>query len=686
MSELFRKTGIPKNWDTTKLAGAAPTFGTYLGVVKGNIDPTRSGKLKVWIPEFGAKNSENEPSHWIEVEYASPYMGASRWSKVKEPTTRNEFKTVNHTYGMWAVPPDIGNYVLVTFVGGNINRGYWFACIIPELGHYAVPGQAGSDYLESPTDADLAACLTNPPYPCVEFNEEDISKDWRNFLQLKKPVHEEQAKILLRQGLEDDKTRGVVSSSSQRESPSSVFGISTPGRASPEKDKDTGAPLYRLGGHTFVMDDGDVEGFDRLIRLRSSGGHQILMNDDEEVLYIANSTGDVWMEFSSDGKFQVYSKSDINFRTEGNMNFHADQDINFCAMGKKGSGGNINMFAAKSIREESAGTFSMRAAETMKISAKPIEIMSKSTLSIQATTTGSFGTGNELVFGSGVIYINQKSIEPISEVAAMTINKYADTEPTKAAPYYKYRPTAKVSSTIPTPIPTHEPWEFEHPTAATQATGSSGAQPTDLSMPTTPNSGDSAGPAAAQGKGVSKPASAADLASQPKNTTGVGSLTAEETTALKAQIAKSESGGNYAAENQLGYIGKYQFGAAALIDQGYVKPGTTNKGLSDPSNWTGKDGLNSKQDFWAAKDVQESIMDKNLAANYKTLIKLGAIDSSSPTDDVAGKLSVSHLLGAGGCAKWNKGQGGQDANGTTGDTYYNRGRYAIVVLSKTSTA
>lgn len=678
-----------KNFDQTHITGALPVLTQYVGIVKHNVDPTRAGRLKVWIPDFTGK--PDEEANWITVRYASPFMGMSRQGGVSAKSDINDYTHTNHSYGMWFTPPDIGNYVLVTFIAGDINRGYWFACILPELSQFAMPGQAGSvgNQGNAPfVDQNLNDVLTNPPYPTVEFNEdnEELKKQWNDFLLIKKPIHEHQAKILLRQGLEDDKTRGVISSSSQRESPSRVFGISTPGAPSPEKNKTTGSPLYRLGGHTLVMDDGDAQGVDQMIRLRTAGGHQIMMNDDADVLYIANSKGTVWMEFTADGQMHVYTESNINFRAKGNINLHSDKNVNITAERK------INMWAKGNSKIPQDGTINMQA-EKINVKAtkelsqygKIVGISSGSTLGLQASTIGSFGSGDELVFGSGKIFINEKPAPLVTPPPSIPQKVFKDTIATKPAPYYKYQQIGQISSISDSEgmvLPTHEPWTTHHPTAASQKTGSSGAQPTATSAVTTPNSGDSAGPAMAQGKGVTRPASAADYAAQPPNTTGIGSLTAEEVTALKTQISKSESGGNYAAENQLGYLGKYQFGALALTDQKYIKSGTSNKGMSNPSAWTGKDGITSKESYWAAHDVQESIMDANLAANYKTLLRLGTISASSPADDVAGKLAVAHLLGAGGCNSWAKGKGGADANGTTGDTYYQRGRYAIIVLAK----
>ena len=48
-------------------------------------------------------------------------------------------------------------------------------------------------------------------------------------------------------------------------------------------------------------------------------------------------------------------------------------------------------------------------------------------------------------------------------------------------------------------------------------------------------------------------------------------------------------------------------------------------------------------------------------------------------------LAASHLIGAGGAKTWRNTGGGQDANGTTGTSYFNMGRYAVDVLAVQTT-
>ena len=85
--------------------------------------------------------------------------------------------------------------------------------------------------------------------------------------------------------------------------------------------------------------------------------------------------------------------------------------------------------------------------------------------------------------------------------------------------------------------------------------------------------------------------------------------------------------------------------------------------------------------FRSNGSVQERTMDNLLQRNYDTLVRTGGIKSGDDPSTVGGMLSTSHLLGAGGATKWRETGVGQDANKTTGGTYFNQGRYAMNVLS-----
>ena len=320
----------------------------HIGIVKNNLDPTRTGRLQVWIPEMGG--NPDDQCNWLTVSYASPFMGHTStevYEKEKStPDVTNSFNHVSHTYGLWMVPPDIGVEVIVIFISGDPMRGFWLACVNSNLSRHMLPGLASSKNVDT-TRASAnarASYSSNVAVPVVEFNENiDSNKTDSNFYSIPKPIHETQYSILKQQGLDRDAVRGTISSSSQRETPSHVFGISTPGRPTNDPKED---PSYvprlregtipeeyyrvksRKGGHTFVMDDGSVLGVDQLVRLRTATGHQILMHDTEETIYIGHAKGNSWVELAKDGSINVYSKKGFNLRSEGDINIHSDANVN----------------------------------------------------------------------------------------------------------------------------------------------------------------------------------------------------------------------------------------------------------------------------------------------------------------------------------------------------------------------
>lgn len=141
---------------------------------------------------------------------------------------------------------------------------------------------------------------------------------------------------------------------------------------------------------------------------------------------------------------------------------------------------------------------------------------------------------------------------------------------------------------------------------------------------------------------------------------------------LRDKIREKESSNNYSVENSLGYIGGYQMGAMALETLGYVKPGTSKKGnsaLNDPSNWTGKNGAESKEVFLSNPELQDTAYDENVNSNYQQLVNNGTINGDSTPKEIAGYLAASHLLGANGAKNLDK----VDANNISGKTYFEMG-------------
>lgn len=360
-TDNIKKTGTA-NIYKSDAGGATLMREPVIGIVKNNIDPTRSGKIDVYLAVQGGPDP-NDSNNWIKgVRYLSPFYGLTGGGSSK--TTNGEFVGNPQSYGFWASAPDIGTEVMCIFANGRPEQAYYIGCIpSPGLLQMTPAIGASANVVPNSTEATSYGGADRLPTGEVNVANPAIKRD-PAITTVAKPIHSYQASILAAQGLVRDNVRGVISSSAQRESPSRVFGLSTPGgpifeggytsqtirgaaaTADPAKLKQIG----RTGGHTFVMDDGTLDGADQLIRLRSSAGHQITMSDSGQTLFIIHSNGQSWIEMGKEGTIDIYSTNSFNVRTQGDINFHADRDVNINAAR------NLNLFGETVNLESSKNT------------------------------------------------------------------------------------------------------------------------------------------------------------------------------------------------------------------------------------------------------------------------------------------------------------------------------------------
>lgn len=293
--------------------GKAKAAGVYIGIVKRNDDPQKMGRLQVYINEFGG--DPQQETAWITVSYASPFAGST--SIHDQGTNFSEYSDTIRAYGFWGVPPHLDAQVLVAFSAGKLDQGYWFACLYQRQTHVNVPGIPAKKTHDGEN------------IPALSKNHRDPDPDLEKYVT-HKPMYD----ALKRQGLEIDTLRGLTSSSAQRETPSQVLGILTPGQ------------------HQFVMDDGDKDGKNKLIRLRTVNGSQVLIDDEFGHIYLITKNGENWVEMSVDGTIHVYGSNDISIHSQANINLRADKDINIEAgnnINMKAISDNINLEAGKDI-------------------------------------------------------------------------------------------------------------------------------------------------------------------------------------------------------------------------------------------------------------------------------------------------------------------------------------------------
>lgn len=339
MSTMKKSISSPEQYKKAPVGRITQYNNTYIGIIKDNRDEHRMGRLKVWIPEFGGDPSDS--ASWILVRYASPFAGASPFRFTGNDNTT--YEDAQSAYGMWMVPPDIDNEVLVTFIGGEPSKGVWFGCLYQSYMNHSVPGISASEVNSGEKTGEDA------PLPTSEYNRKVTGdRQFKSACKESKVVNPHKAGGLTKQGTVSDNIRGLNNSSARRESTSSVFGISTPGpidqstqnKLPYEKydNSDKAQPTVRKGGHSFIMDDGDGS---EHIQLQTRSGARIRIDETFGIIYIINRDGTAWMEMSEEGYIDIYGAESFSVRSGLDINLRADRDINVEA------GRNITMKASK---------------------------------------------------------------------------------------------------------------------------------------------------------------------------------------------------------------------------------------------------------------------------------------------------------------------------------------------------
>jgi hypothetical protein len=434
--------------------------GPFEAIVRNVLDPKYSGAIEVELVKTLDSGNVTTTGQFVTAKYLSPFYGTT---DVAGLTKNKDHRDSQQSYGMWFVPPDVGNRVLIQFIEGNINRAYWIGCIPQELMNVMIPGSTpamsntdttDSEHQEDPADTDIRGKkMPVGDHNKLKFADRPTDKP----LQIKKPINRLFKAVLDNQGLIEDETRGLTTSSARREVPSSVFGINTPGPIDKVFTSNQPIASARTGGTSFVMDDGDdkfirktkakegpmeyvdietsedvIEGekntpHNELFRIRTRTGHQILLHNSEDLVYIANANGTAWIEMTANGKIDFYAEDSVSVHSKGDFNFKTDRDFNLEA------GRDINLKSATVNQESTTHNLLTTGAQT-------VEVGGAQTITVGGTTNHYAGGNINLDVG-GLINLS-------SGIAVAT----------PVAPLATWSLPGEDNPSIMKRVPQHEPW------------------------------------------------------------------------------------------------------------------------------------------------------------------------------------------------------------------------------------
>jgi hypothetical protein len=671
--DVFKATGPLKSSKPSAGGGSTLEY-PVIGVVKDNIDPTRSGKIRVQLE--GATNSQSDNADgWKTVQYLSTYFG------MVKPTAgqagNGDYVSNPSAYGQWQSPPDIGTKVLCIFAEADPSRGFYIGAIPEPEALQMIPAIGCSDnVVPNEGEAQGLAGATRLPVTSINTNNK-AQADSTNYLDAPKPVHSYTASIMSQQGIIRDPIRGPISSSASREAVSRVgWGVATPGRPIMEggyndenlpenldsKNQEQLKVTARRGGHSIVMDDGDIIGRDQLIRIRTALGHQIMMSDDGQTLMILHSNGQSYVELGKEGTVDIFSTNSFNVRTQGDINFHADQHINFHASE------NMNI-QAKNLHINTEEDFKMRAGQNLQLySVENFTVKSLGAAAIKAGGQASFASsgmtfinGLKVNLNTGKSSVSPKKV-PIITLITQTDTLHDEQKGFIAAP-------GKLL-TVTTRTPAHYPWSN-----AGQGVDVKSTLDAAKSLPVTPSSGVQKANQEGLASGALPPA-IATVASAPDTKTISKSVDKTVTNAVMGSVATSaavgvakqavtagaaivrSTGGVINGEGNIVAVGTYAQTPTQLVNANILKPGadTLINGLAQRAGatvesimpkglFTGKPGAVDLKSFISDTASQTTAMVTTMQKAQNTLGKIGALTGKEAPTQSAGMVAAAATVG-----------------------------------------
>ena len=697
----FKPRGTSKLNRPTRDGGGSKNY-PIIGVVKNNIDANRSGKIWVALQDGKGSTNPNTRNGWTPVQYLPSFFGVVQASGGSD--NLGTYTDNSSSYGHWQAPPDIGTEVVCIFIGGDINKGFYIGAIPTPQTLQMVPAIGASENVTlNEGEAAGFGGATRLPVTNINTNNTNVSNS-NEFLDTARPVHSYAASVMNQQGILRDPIRGPISSSASREQTSRVgWGVSTPGRpiyeggytdeTLPDNLEQGNAErlsvIARRGGHSIVMDDGDIIGRDQLIRIRSALGHQIMMSDDGQTLSILHSNGQSYIELGKEGTVDIFSTNSINMRTQGDFNIHADRNVNIHAME------NFNL-QAKNIHTNSDEITKSRAGKEYSITAlNNFTVKASSAIAMLAGGQASLVAGAEAFVNGDKVNLNSGSPAllppdvPIIPITAQTDTLFDEAVGWAAAParllsiasrapaHYPWvnagmgvdirnspnasdnlpapssppvqQLNAQAEATIPTP-PAVATVASVPPVPASSPTLGSGTTNAVLASTATAAAEGPAAEATAAGAGVvKKPGSSliSGINSALKVAAAVGGGIAairQLTSASSAGQALVSVGAFGQSANQLSRSGVLKPGSESLVN-GLACAGKTLTNTLPTSVFTGKSGAESVEQLAANTDAQATAAVNIMTVAQQELTQAGVINGSESTTQTAGLIAAAGALG-----------------------------------------
>ena len=372
-----------------------------IGTVVDTNDPMQLGRVRAVVPMWGDSwDHKVESMPWCM--YVSP-LGGQTSVGTRGPGLKPTEGGV--AYGMWAIPKVGAQIVVMSLDEEHIHR-LFMGCVYDMNVAHTMPH--GRWIYDDHPELDKEKNNTKPygPYSSRERLIQPLSDNLQKAFDNKASAHEWKTRAA-------DYSVSRVDVSQLHQSYSKVQDdlevqdgdwVSTQGyqnsRIDPFGNKDGknyDSLVYSWttpGFHSISMDDRQEN---CRMRFRTTSGHQILLDDTNERIYISTAQGNNWIELDQAGNIDIFTTNKVNIRSNQDINLTSDKSIRMHA--KEG----IHMHSDTEIRMTSKQDFHVVSDSNIRLESKAnsfihaldnIHVKSDGNLNLSSTKTTNIKADN----------------------------------------------------------------------------------------------------------------------------------------------------------------------------------------------------------------------------------------------------------------------------------------------------
>jgi hypothetical protein len=347
-----------------------------VGFVVDTDDPLQQGRLRVFCPAYN--DDPKKLLHLPWCAYVMPFGGSiNQDSYTRGSKEGNELSQGPIHYGFWGIP-DIGAHVLVGCVNGDVRRRFWLGCF-PQHQETHTIGNGRFKHRNGNVDGPLTS--TQNPIEPLSSNLREAFEGQTNSPEWKTRAADYQITALFDRP-SPDKALYVddnLETIQQNEIDSWVRDIlGEPGydwTSYKNLASFLASKVYSWttpGFHSITADD---RPFNCRIRIRTTGGNQIILDDTNERIYFSTAGGKSWIEMDAAGNIDLFAERRLSIHAEKDLNLSAGESIrmkanNFISMyagdtrgqsplSEEIARGEIRMHSSNDFHLKSEGNFRM---------------------------------------------------------------------------------------------------------------------------------------------------------------------------------------------------------------------------------------------------------------------------------------------------------------------------------------